>query len=286
MQIYDCESLDDFWECISPIGSIFRSPQYTFIYRGQSDSDWQLTPAVYRRDVIERYKSGLAGALKDHSGQTFFEFMLLQSFIYHCDLRGLPIPFDSMEFRDYFSLQRIMNMNSIENSAWPQDRVLPLMAMAQHHGVPTRLLDWTSNSMVACYFSASGAVSATRAKKGKKIAVFGLTFNEHDKKLPYRYVRVPGSTSPNIPAQGGSFLLIDNYGRRGEEFTYDVCLEDKLRDGGKLIKVTLPIQFAGDLLLRCHQFGISAASIYPGYDGVAKAVMERNLAQSFVDRLD
>lgn len=286
METYDCESLEKFWDFISPIGKVFGDSRYTFIYRGQRDSDWQLTPAVFRKNMIERYKSGMVGTLNDHPGQTLFEFRLLHSFIYHCDLRGLSIPSDSMEFRDYFSLQRIMNMNSIENSQWPQDRVLPLMAMAQHHGIPTRLLDWTSNVMIACYFAASDAISVSRAQKDKKMALFGLTFNEHDKTLPYRYVRVPGSTSPNIPAQGGCFLLINNYGRSGEEFTYDVCLEDNLREPAKLIKVTLPIQFAGDLLLRCHQFGISAASIYPGYDGVAKAVMEKNLAQSFADRLN
>jgi hypothetical protein len=60
-----------------------------------------------------------------------------------------------------------------------------------------------------------------------------------------------------IAAQGGSFLLINNYGRGSEGFTYGVCLEENLSDGG-LIELTLPIELAGSLLLRRHQFGISA----------------------------
>jgi hypothetical protein len=96
------------------------------------------------------------------------------------------------------------------------------------------------------------------------------------------HVRVPGSTSANLSSQGGSFILVGNHGFRGESFMPDVSLESKLVSGSNVLKkVTLPNALAGDLLLRCHKFGVSAASVFPGYDGVAKAVLEGTLAFNF-----
>ncbi|WP_144155454.1 FRG domain-containing protein [Paraburkholderia sp. BCC1885] len=284
----DYDSLDDFWNAISPIGEIFG--QQNFIYRGHRDSAWGLVPPVYRQDIIDKYKGSMPWGRPDHSGQIYFEYMLLQSFVHHCDLRGLPVPFDSMDFRNYFEFPKLLHNVDINPDAWRDPKLWPIMALAQHHGVPTRLLDWSSNSMVACYFAASRAVTELDTYKEKitkdtRIAVFGFTFSEHRPDTEYKYVKVPGSISVNIPAQSGSFILVNNSGFGNEDFSVGVSLETQLHYADKLIKLTLPVSLAGDLLMRCHKFGVSAASIFPGYDGVAKAVLERNLANSFVDRL-
>jgi FRG domain len=271
----DCGSLNELWDLLSPSGAKFDQPGRQFIFRGQRDSNWALIPTVYRTAVIERYKRGMMSVHKDHPGQWFFEYLLLTSFLSFCDSSGLIVPGDSMEFRKYFDLPNLANVHAINNCDWPQDRVMPLMALAQHHGVPTRLLDWSDNPLVACYHAAEAVVREDITGSGR-LAVFALERSRMHPTMPLKHVRVPGSTSPNLSFQRGSFVLVQNSGFRGEAFTPDVSLESQLPSDPSpmLHKLTLPQSLASELLLRCHKFGISAASVFPGYDGTARAALE------------
>ena len=284
IEIIDCATLDEFWEAISPIGKVFGRQNDRCIFRGQANNEWQLIPKVFRASVINMYKTGMMATFRDHPGQFFFEWSLLYGFMQYCDATGLNVPGDYMQFREYFDINNITKIHSITSREWPQDRVVALMAMAQHHGVPTRLLDWSSNPYVACYHAAATAVTRNRGdvRADEKIAVFALDLNTLPRNAGLRHVKVPGSTSAYLCAQTGSFLLVDNFGWRGEAFTPDVSVESKLGLHPNLLKkVTVPTILAGDLLLRCDRFGISAASVFPGYDGVGKAVLESTLAWRF-----
>lgn len=294
LQTIDCSDLDEFWECISPIGKMFGNGLY--VYRGQGDSSWQLTPRIFRASVIEKYRVGMKETVSnDHPGQTFIEYLLLRTFLIYCDKRGLAVPCDSMEFRAY--LGRVMNLHGIQNHNWPDQQILPLMALAQHHGVPTRLLDVSSSSYVASYFAATSAFDQAIRSPDDRLAVFGLEQGNLSDNAGIRIVQVPGSTSPNLSAQSGAFVLVENSGYRGEEFIQELSIEAKLakitpKPNIKnfadtswqpfLIKVTLPIRFAADLHRRCEQFGVSAATIFPGYDGAARAANESYLAEALL----
>jgi hypothetical protein len=50
----------------------------------------------------------------------------------------------------------------------------PLVALAQHHGMPTRLLDWSHDSRKAAFFACRGVALPDLQDQGKRIAVIGL----------------------------------------------------------------------------------------------------------------
>jgi len=95
-------------------------------YRGQADSDWDLSPMILRRWLVERQKTS--------------------------DLeRGLP--------PDVWSREITVN-RQFRRMAAPllpgEASFVDVYFLAQRHGLPTRLLDWTTNALAALFFAVSG----------------------------------------------------------------------------------------------------------------------------------
>jgi type I restriction enzyme M protein len=90
-----------------------RSP---YLFRGHADINWELEPAIDRGDFSNAREQITR---KDHERLALEEFKRL----------ALPhlyqLPRDDWEF----------------------------LALARHHGVPTRLLDWTENPLAALCFA-------------------------------------------------------------------------------------------------------------------------------------
>jgi FRG domain len=231
----------EFWSLLSPEKPLFPQPS-KLLYRGQGDDRWSLTPGILRR--------GMSSAA---DFQVFKEWAYIETFVRHCDSIGLSVPNDSPTFREQF-----LNQNSPKGpggsvSEWPPKELHPLMALAQHYRLPTRLLDWSMRAYVAAYFAISDALSKINyyyeESDGdtRRLAVWVLDIEKRALFRELKVVTVPGGNNANLAAQSGRFTLLTQTGGRGTPFTGEMALD--LYFGAQslpspLKKVTLPISEA------------------------------------------
>jgi len=265
---------EDLWEALSPTKKLFPSPCKP-IFRGQGDASWKLIPSVLRNKHDEEpfFREVMQG-METADAQVFYENKLLMEFCRCCDQVGVRIPGDSIKFRETLNPQNNSRFQ-ISPTLWPNQDLFEVMAFAQHHGIPTRLLDWCWHPYFAVYFAVESSLKAYKEWDAqRKLAIWVINI-EHINLYRERVqiVRTPGSVSPHLAAQRGLFTVQKVDGTREQAVKMGDLREAFLLNGSKdILKLTVPAFESVRLHDFCVRTGVSAASLFPGADGAARAV--------------
>ena len=288
------------WE--NPYPQKLKTQQTGWIFRGHADSRWELIPIALRTKTVLEYIPPVKFApLSNNREQIGAEYRLIEKFRLFLDEQGLSIPEDSQEFRagKIEMINEYIKPALNGEEAWPPDKYLSLTALAQHHRIPTRLLDWTRDPYVAAYLAAKEAAEwivgvKKPPKEGvKTLSVWALnTFflDVYQNKIKRQVITVtaPAYGNSNLHAQKGLFTL-----ERLQSFSPDgaVCqypLNKRVKDivniNDKLLvqlpimrELTIPISASHEILRRLSARFVNAATLYPGFDGAAEALKEQRL---------
>jgi hypothetical protein len=151
-----------------------------------------------------------------------------------------------------------------------------LLALAQHHGLPTRLLDWTPSAVAALWFAVRNAPEKTDSGSSLENGVIWVLCaaledfqldtsiaSPLDNKLRTLIFR-PKAISRRIVAQAGVFT-VHKLVEAGANF---VALDKNTNYTRKLWKLIVPHEAFPGIRADLNMFNVNAAAIFPDLDGL------------------
>jgi FRG domain len=215
----------------------------SFVFRGQEDSRWRLRSSFFRtgRANLERFLN--------------------------TDVSDLQKAFSSVS-NHVFNLADPLHYGAFLN-------------LAQHHGYPTPLLDWTWSPYVAAFFAFHRLAKSPVGRKGGYVRIYKFDIAKWQglKRADKIFPIWPNVSILDALAFGNPRAVpqqaISTVSNVDDIEAYIESVES--REGHKYIEAfDLPTSERDIVMRELALMGITAGSLFPGLDGVCESLKERN----------